>query len=97
MKATKIISIFKNEDEEREFWENNDTLDYFDESKVKIVRFPNLKKTTKSISIRLPVDMLDELKVRANNMDVPYQSLIKMLLQEGLSGRKIGGYSATDT
>jgi len=48
MKPTKIIPTFNDENEEREFWENNDTLDYFDESKVKMVRFPNLKKTTKS-------------------------------------------------
>ena len=47
MKTTKIIPIFKDENEEREFWENNDTLDYFDASKVKKVRFPNLRKTTK--------------------------------------------------
>ena len=87
MKKTKTIPTFKNENEEREFWENNDTLEYLDTSKIKKVRFPNLKKTTKSISIRLPVDMLDELKVKANSMDVPYQSLIKMLLQEGLVGK----------
>jgi len=84
MKPTKIIPIFKDENEEREFWETNNTIDYFDTSKVKKVRFTNLKKSTKSISIRLPVDMLDELKVRANSIDVPYQSFIKMLLQEGL-------------
>jgi predicted DNA binding CopG/RHH family protein len=89
MKTTKTIPTFKNENEERVFWENNDTLDYFEASKVKMVRFPNLKKTTKSISIRLPIDMLDELKVKANSMDVPYQSLIKMLLQEGLFTKKI--------
>ena len=88
MKTTKTIPTFKDENEEREFWENNDALDYFDVSKVKMVRFPNLKKTTKSISIRLPVDMLDELKVKANSMDVPYQSLIKMLLQEGLLAKR---------
>ena len=89
MKPTKIIPTFKDENEEREFWKNNDTMDYFDTSKVRKVRFPNLKKTTKSISIRLPVDMLDELKVRANSMDVPYQSFIKMLLQEGLYNRDL--------
>jgi len=89
MKTTKTIPIFKDENEEREFWENNDTLDYFDESKVKMVRFPNLKKSTKSISIRLPVDMIDALKVKANSMDVPYQSLIKMLLQEGLMSHRL--------
>ncbi len=87
MKPTKTIPTFKDENEEREFWEKSDTLDYFDTSNAKVVRFPNLKKTTKSISIRLPVDMLDELKVRANSIDVPYQSFIKMLLQEGLSAR----------
>ncbi len=87
MKTTKIIPIFKDENEEREFWEKNDVTDYFDVSKAKRVRFPNLKKTTKSISIRLPVDMLEELKVRANSIDVPYQSYIKMLLEEGLNGR----------
>ena len=91
MKPTKTIPTFRDENEEREFWEHNDVIDYFDTSKVKRVRFPNLKKTTKSISIRLPVDMLDELKVRANNMDVPYQSFIKMLLQEGLQGRGLYG------
>jgi predicted DNA binding CopG/RHH family protein len=89
MKPTKTIPTFRDENEEREFWENNDTIDYFDTSKVKKVRFPNLKKTTKSISIRLPVDMLDELKVRANSMDVPYQSFIKMLLQEGLHNQSL--------
>ncbi len=89
MKPTKTIPTFRDENEEREFWENNDTMDYFDTSKVKKVRFVNLKKTTKSISIRLPVDMLDELKIRANSMDVPYQSFIKMLLQEGLYSRDL--------
>jgi len=87
MKPTKTIPIFKSEVEEREFWENNEALDYFDASKVRSVRFPNLKKTTKSISIRLPVDMIEALKVKANSIDVPYQSLIKMLLQEGLEKR----------
>jgi len=85
MKTTKITPTFKNLEEERVFWETHDTLDYLDETKVKKVRFPNLKKTTKSISIRLPVDMIDELKVRANSMDVPYQSFIKMLLKKGLN------------
>ena len=84
MKTIKIIPTFKNENEEREFWENNDITEYVDLTNAKRVRFPNLKKTTKSISIRLPVDMIDALKVKANSMDIPYQSLIKMLLNEGL-------------
>jgi predicted DNA binding CopG/RHH family protein len=84
MKTTKTIPTFKNESEEKAFWDTHDTTDYFDTSRVKKVRFPNLKKTTKSISIRLPVGMIEELKVRANSMDVPYQSFIKMLLKDGL-------------
>jgi len=87
MKTTKTIPTFRDENEERIFGEKHDATEYFDTSKVKMVRFPNLKKTTKSISIRLPVDMLDELKVKANSMDVPYQSFIKMLLKEGLLSR----------
>jgi len=89
MKTTKTIPTFKDKNEEREFWEKNDTLDYFDVSKVKKVRFPNLKKTTKSISIRLPIDMIDALKVKANSMDIPYQSLIKILLNDGLVNRRV--------
>ena len=89
MKTTKTIPTFKSAKEEREFWENSDTLDYIDSSKVKRVRFSNLKKSTKSISIRLPLDMLDELKVKANSIDVPYQSFIKMLLKEGLDRKAI--------
>ncbi len=84
MKKTKTIPTFKNEEEERLFWETHDSTDYIDMSRARSVRFPNLKKTTKSISVRLPVDMIDALKVKANSMDVPYQSLIKMILSEGL-------------
>jgi len=84
MKQIKTIPTFKNEEEERLFWETHDTTEYLDMSKAKAVRFPNLKKTTKSISIRLPADMIDALKVKANSMDVPYQSLIKMMLNDGL-------------
>ena len=89
MKTTKIIPIFKDEAQERGFWLEHDTTEYFDTSTVKKVRFPNLKKKTKSISIRLPADMLDELKVKANSIDVPYQSFIKMLLKEGLVARGV--------
>jgi len=88
MKATKTIPTFKDENEERIFWETHDVTEYLDMSQAKRVRFPNLKKTTKSISIRLPVDMIDALKVKANSMDVPYQSLIKMILSEGLKEKE---------
>ncbi len=88
MKATKTIPIFKDENEERIFWETHDATEYLEMSQAKRMRFPNLKKTTKSISIRLPVDMIDALKVKANSMDVPYQSLIKMILSEGLKEKE---------
>lgn len=76
----KEIPKFKNEDEEREFWQNHDTADYIDWSAAKIVSFPNLKPSTETISLRLPKDLLDQIKVLANKKDVPYQSLMKILL-----------------
>ena len=84
MKKLKTIPAFKNEAEESAFWDKNDVTEYFDMSKAKPIKFANLKKTTKSISLRLPVDMIEELKVKANAMDVPYQSLIKMFLTNAL-------------
>ena len=81
MKAKpKKIPKFKTEDEEREFWATHSSLDYFDLSTARQVSFPNLKPTTKSISIRLPESLIDELKMLANKMDVPYQSLAKIYL-----------------
>ncbi len=80
----KKIPEFENEAQERVFWENHDSTDFIDWKKAKSARFANLKKTTKSISIRLPVDMLEKIKVKANALDVPYQSLIKIMLQEQL-------------
>ena len=84
MKELKTIPTFKTEKEESDFWDTADATEYFDMSKAKPMRFSNLKKTTKSISLRLPVDMIEELKVKANAMDVPYQSLIKMFLTKAL-------------
>ncbi|MEI9888525.1 MAG: BrnA antitoxin family protein [Rhizomicrobium sp.] len=81
-KKLKSVPRFKNEAEERKFWETHDTADYFDLSKAVRIRFPNLKLSTKSISIRLPVSLLDDIKIAANKRDVPYQSLIKMWLAE---------------
>ena len=86
MQALKKIPEFKNEEEEKKFWEEHNSSEYIDWSKAEAVRFPNLKKSTKSISLRLPEDMLERLKSRANAMDIPYQSYIKMLLQKELSG-----------
>lgn len=81
-KINRRISTFKNEDEERRFWASHSSLDYFDTSKVKNASFPNLKPSVKSISIRLPGDMLEALKILANKRDVPYQSLLKIFLAE---------------
>ena len=66
------IPAFKNEDEERVFWATHSPLDYFDSKKVKRASFPNLKPSLKAISIRLPEDLLNELKTLANKKDVPY-------------------------
>ena len=81
MKTTrKKIPQFKNEDEEREFWAKNSPLDFMDANTIKPGVFPNLKPTMKSISIRLPENMLEQLKILANKRDIPYQSLLKLYL-----------------
>jgi predicted DNA binding CopG/RHH family protein len=79
-KRNNRIPKFKNEDEEREFWATHSPLDYFDSNSVKSASFPDLKPSLKSISIRVPSDMLAELKTLANKKDVPYQSLVKIYL-----------------
>lgn len=81
-KISKKIPRFKNEDEEREFWSKHDSTDYFDWDKARKIVLPNLKPSVKTISIRLPEMMLQELKLLANKRDVPYQSLLKMFLAE---------------
>jgi len=78
----KRIPKFKSEDEEREFWAIHSSLDFFDKSSAKKVTLPNLKPSVKTISIRLPEMMLEQLKLLANKRDVPYQSLLKMFLAE---------------
>lgn len=83
-KTLKPIPRFKTEAEERAFWETHDSTAYVDWSKAKRARLPNLKPSTASISLRLPQDMLDRIKVVANFRDVPYQSLIKVWLSERL-------------
>lgn len=81
-KKLKSIPKFKNEDEERNFWATADTSEYFDWSKVEPVIFPNLKPSTKKISLRLPESLLWRIKKLANAKDVPYQSLMKIFLAE---------------
>lgn len=81
-KVVKPIPKFESEDEEREFWATHSSSDYVDWSKAKRVVLPNLKPSTTSISIRLPVSLLESIKVAANKRDMPYQSLIKAWLYE---------------
>jgi predicted DNA binding CopG/RHH family protein len=83
-KKLKTIPEFKSEAEERAFWETHDSTGYVDWSKSTLATFPNLKPTTTSISLRLSVSMLDRLKVAAHKRDIPYQSLLKMWLDEKL-------------
>ena len=81
-KELKEIPTFKSEEEEREFWATHDSTEYVDWDKAEAVVLPKLKPSTKTISLRLPELMLNELRVIANKRDVPYQSLIKMFLKE---------------
>lgn len=81
-KRPKIIPKFSSEAAERAFWEKNDSSNYLDWSKAQVAAFPNLKPSTKTISLRLPQHLLDAIKTAANARDVPYQSLIKVWLQE---------------
>ena len=78
----KKIPKFKNEAEAHKFWAEHDSTDYVDWSKAQRAVFPNLKPSTKTISLRLPQTMLAELKLLANKRDIPYQSLLKVFLSE---------------
>lgn len=78
----KNIPKFLDEDQEREFWATQDSTELVDWSKARRVAFPNLKPSVKTISLRLPEPLLDQLKVLANQRDVPYQSLLKIFLAE---------------
>lgn len=76
------IPVFKNEEEERFFWEQNDSSEYIDWSEAEDVIFSRLKPSTRTITIRLPELMIEELKLIANKRDIPYQSLLKIFLAE---------------
>ncbi len=82
MTALKKVPKFKTEDDERDFWSTHDATDYLDFSQAEETVFPNLKPSTRAISLRLPVSLIDRLKMLANKQDVPYQSLLKVLLAE---------------
>lgn len=82
MRKLKKIPKFKSEAEETEFWATHDSTEYIDYSTAKRIVFPNLKPSTKTISIRLPESLIEHLKLLAHKRDVPYQSLLKMFLSE---------------
>jgi len=81
-KQLKPIPSFRSEKQERQFWEAHDSSDYVDWGTAKRARFPNLKPSTASISLRLPIGLLERIKIAANKRDMPYQSLIKAWLAE---------------
>ena len=81
-KTLKPVPEFANEAAERQFWETHDSTDHVDWSKAARVRMPNLKPSSTAISLRLPLPLLERIKIAANKRDVPYQSLIKMWLAE---------------
>ncbi|MGH9252969.1 MAG: BrnA antitoxin family protein [Vicinamibacterales bacterium] len=78
----KAVPAFRNEAEERRFWETHDTTEYIDWSSARPLRFAALKPSTETISLRLPVGLLADLKALANRQDVPYQSLLKIFLAD---------------
>lgn len=88
MKKLKKIPEFKTEDEEAKFWNTHDSTEYVDWSKASRALFPNLKPTSRSISIRLPLSMIDAVKMQANQIDVPYQSLMKQYIADGIAKRR---------
>ncbi len=78
----KAVPAFKSEAEERAFWEVHDSSEYVDWRRAVVVRLPNLKPSTQTISLRLPLALLERIKIEANRRDIPYQSLIKAWLSE---------------
>jgi len=84
-KQFKKIPRFLSEEEERKFWQTHDSTEYVDYSHAKRVSFPNLKLSSKPVTIRLPESLLDRIKVRAHQMDIPYQTFIKKILFESFA------------
>ncbi|MDP1722088.1 MAG: BrnA antitoxin family protein [Candidatus Gottesmanbacteria bacterium] len=83
MKKPLNIPTFKNEDEERKFWRALDLSEYYEPKDLVPVSFPNLKPTTRAISIRIPEYLIDRVKEKANAINIPYQSLIKQYIAWG--------------
>ena len=80
----KQVPEFRSEEEERKFWAENDSTQFIDWASAPRRKFPNLRPTLRTISLRLPVSMIEDLKMLANKRDVPYQSLLKVFLAERL-------------
>ena len=89
MKKPLVLPEFKDEDAERDFWDRIDLSEYFEPSDLKRVVFPNLKRTNKAISIRLPESLIEEAKAKAEKLDVPYQKLMREVLKQGIRAIKI--------
>lgn len=85
MKKLKKIPKFKSEKEEREFWQRVDSTEYVDYSHMEEWTFPNLKLTSVPITIRIPAGLLDRVKIRAHQKDIPYQTLIKQFIYQAMS------------
>lgn len=95
-KTLKPLPTFRSEAEERRFWETHDSTDYVDWHRARAATFPNLKLSTTTISLRLPAGLLGDLKTLANKLDVPYQSLLKVLLAESIERERRGGRRGPD-
>ena len=91
MSKPKKTPEFKNEAEERAFWESHDSSEYVDWERARVAALPNLKPSTKTISLRLPESLLDRIKIEANKRDMPYQSLIKVWLAEDVKDNRSTG------
>ena len=85
------IPKFKNEDEEREFWATHSFLDFLDSFEQVKMDFSKLKPSTKTVSVRFPKHLLDDIKILANSRDVPYQSLMKVFLAERVQQERVFG------
>jgi predicted DNA binding CopG/RHH family protein len=84
-----VLPEFTDEDEERDFWDTIDLSEYIEPSDLKRVVFPNLKRTNRAISIRLPEPLIEEAKAKAEKLDVPYQKLMREVLQHGIRAIKV--------
>ena len=87
-RALKKVPTFKSEAAERKFWASADSTEYVDWDRARFVRFPKLRPTSTAISVRLPETLLTELKLLANEQDVPYQSLLKLYLAERIRAER---------